>query len=78
MAMHFGETENGEQYPMLNVFRRDGDVISHVWGSELLYAPKEDGQDERHVDFLWPLWNVLDTTPGGRGRDWYPALSYDH
>jgi predicted dithiol-disulfide oxidoreductase (DUF899 family) len=22
------------------------------------------------------LWNVLDTTPEGRGTDWYPKLSY--
>jgi hypothetical protein len=22
------------------------------------------------------LWNVLDLTPGGRGTDWYPKLSY--
>jgi hypothetical protein len=21
-----------------------------------------------------PLWTVLDMTPGGRGRDWYPKL----
>ncbi len=23
---------------------------------------------------LWPLWNVLDLTPEGRGKDWYPKL----
>ena len=23
-----------------------------------------------------PLWTVLDTTPEGRGKDWYPILSY--
>jgi predicted dithiol-disulfide oxidoreductase (DUF899 family) len=26
------------------------------------------------VDLLWPLWNVLDLTPKGRGTDWYPRL----
>ena len=25
---------------------------------------------------LAPLWNVLDTTPEGRGTDWYPKLNY--
>ncbi|MHB2020084.1 MAG: hypothetical protein ACYCW6_24365 [Candidatus Xenobia bacterium] len=30
----------------------------------------------RHVDLLWPLWNVLDLTPEGRGKSWYPALEY--
>ena len=24
-----------------------------------------------------PLWNLLDTTPEGRGRNWYLKLSYD-
>ncbi len=32
---YFGETTNGDQYPMLSVFRRDGSGIRHVWGSEL-------------------------------------------
>jgi predicted dithiol-disulfide oxidoreductase (DUF899 family) len=25
---------------------------------------------------MWPLWNLLDLTPDGRGADWYPRLSY--
>ena len=24
----------------------------------------------------WPLWNALDLTPEGRGKDWYPKLDY--
>jgi hypothetical protein len=43
----------------------------------LLYAPTEPGQNPRHVDSLWPLWNVFDLTPEGRGTDWYPKHSYD-
>ncbi len=31
---------------------------------------------ERHVDLIWPLLNLLDFTPEGRGADWYPKLSY--
>ena len=27
----------------------------------------------RHLDMIWPLWNVLDMTPTGRGQ-WYPEL----
>jgi predicted dithiol-disulfide oxidoreductase (DUF899 family) len=69
---YFGETADGDQYPMANVFvRRDGS-IHHSWGTEMLYA-KLDG-DPRHMDLMWPLWNVLDTTPEGRG-DWYPPLN---
>ena len=67
----------GQQLPMLNVFRRDGDEIRHFWGSELLYAEPEPGQDPRHADTIDALWNLFDFTPEGRGTDWYPALSYD-
>jgi len=24
-----------------------------------------------------PLWIILDTTPEGRGSDWYPKLEYE-
>jgi predicted dithiol-disulfide oxidoreductase (DUF899 family) len=30
----------------------------------------------RHVDMIWPLWNLFDFTPEGRGTSWYPKLSY--
>ncbi len=32
--------------------------------------------DRSHSDMMWPLWNVLDLTPEGRGESWYPALEY--
>jgi predicted dithiol-disulfide oxidoreductase (DUF899 family) len=70
-----GETD-GMQQPMLNVFHRDGNVIRHFWGSELLYAPAEPGQDMRHVGTIEPVWNIFDFTPEGRGTDWDEQLSY--
>jgi predicted dithiol-disulfide oxidoreductase (DUF899 family) len=70
------ETEDGDQMPMLNVFHRDGDTIRHFWGSELLYAPRDPGQDPRHVGSLEPLWNFFDLTPEGRPSDWEEQLSY--
>ena len=73
---YHGETADGAQMPMMNVFQRDGEVIRHFWGSELLYAPSEPSQDPRHGDTLEPLWNLFDLTPEGRGTDWYPELSY--
>ena len=73
---YFGETAEGAQMPMLNVFRRDSEAIRHFWGSELLYAPTEPGQDQRHTDSIDPQWNLFDFTPEGRGTDWYPELSY--
>jgi predicted dithiol-disulfide oxidoreductase (DUF899 family) len=64
------------QTPIATVFvRRDGKV-RHFWSSELLFVPTDPGQDMRHVDFMWPLWLVLDRTPEGRGKDWRPALDY--
>src|SRR6266550_3636780 len=62
---YLGETPEGDQRPMLNVFHRDGDVIRHFWGSEMFYAPTEPGQDPRHVGTLEPLWNFFDLTPEG-------------
>jgi predicted dithiol-disulfide oxidoreductase (DUF899 family) len=73
---YLGEASNGQQQPMMNVFRREGDVIRHFWGSELLYAPTDPAQDPRHGDTIDPLWNLFDYTPEGRGTDWYPALDY--
>ena len=73
---YHGEDAEGRQWPMLNVFQKSGNKISHTWGSELLDAKEEPGQNARHVDLMWPLWNVLDFTPEGRGKDWYPKLKY--
>lgn len=73
---YHGETSAGAQRPMLNVFVKRGGKIYHTWGSELAYTPIDKGQDPRHVDFMWPLWNVFDVTPDGRGKDWRPQLSY--
>jgi predicted dithiol-disulfide oxidoreductase (DUF899 family) len=73
---YHGETGDGSQMPMMNVFRRDGGTVRHFWGSELLYAPAEPGQDPRHGDTIDPLWNLFDLTPDGRGTDWYPDFSY--
>ena len=71
-----GEEQDGSQLPSLNVFvRRDG-KIHHFYHTELLFAPSDPGQDQRHVDLIWPLWNLFDYTPEGRGEKWYPKLSY--
>jgi predicted dithiol-disulfide oxidoreductase (DUF899 family) len=73
---YLGETAEGSQRPMLNVFHRDGGVIRHFWGSELFYAPTDPGQDPRHVGTLEPVWNLFDLTRGGRPTDWDEQLSY--
>ena len=70
--------KTGEEWdmPMLNVFQRNGNVINHFWGSEILFMPAEPGQEYRHNDALDSLWNMLDLTPEGRG-DFQPQLSYE-
>ncbi len=73
---YFGETAEGHQRPMLNVFHREQQQIRHFWGSELLYAPTEPGQDPRHVGTIEPLWNLFDLIPDGRGTDWDEQLAY--
>ncbi len=75
-ADYHGETPEGEQYPALNVFARRNGRIHHFYNSELLYAESNLGEDPRHVDLIWPLWNLFDLTPEGRGTDWHPRLVY--
>jgi predicted dithiol-disulfide oxidoreductase (DUF899 family) len=71
------ETPDGAQFAMATVFARRDGKIHHFWSSELFLVPSEPGQDPRHVDFMWPLWSVLDRTPEGRGTDWWPELDYE-
>ena len=73
---YHGENEKGDQIPALNIFARRNGRIYHFYSTELLYAPADPGQDRRHVDSIWPLWNVFDLTPEGRGDKWYPKLTY--
>jgi predicted dithiol-disulfide oxidoreductase (DUF899 family) len=70
--------KDGEDWdePMLNVFRRDGGTVRHFWGSELVFAPDEPGQDHRGLDFADPVWGLLDTTPEGRGETFFPKVAY--
>lgn len=71
---YFSEIDN-RQLPMANVFRRHGGRIEHFWGSELMSSSIDGTGDPRHVDLIWPLWNILDMTASGRA-DWYPSLEY--
>jgi predicted dithiol-disulfide oxidoreductase (DUF899 family) len=74
---YLAEGADGAQWPILNVFARDGDEVRHFWASELMDAPRDPGQEPRHVDFIWPIWQLLDVTPAGRGTDWSLQREYD-
>jgi predicted dithiol-disulfide oxidoreductase (DUF899 family) len=73
---YHGETADGGQMPSLNVFVRKGGKIQHFYNTELVFLAGDRGQNQRHIDMAWPLWNLLDFTPEGRGTDWFPKLSY--
>ncbi len=73
---YHADAADGSQNPILNVFvKRDG-TVHHSYATELFFVKTEPGQNPRHVDSIWPLWNLFDLTPEGRGGDWYPRLSY--
>lgn len=76
-ARDYGGEVDGQQMPILNVFRRDGDAIRHFWASELLSAPADPDQDSRHVGTIESSWNIFDLMPEGRGKDWQEQLEYD-
>jgi predicted dithiol-disulfide oxidoreductase (DUF899 family) len=73
---YHGENPKEDQLPSLNIFTRRNGKIHHFYSTELLFAPQEKGQDGRHGDLIWPLWNLFDFTPEGRGTNWYPKLEY--
>jgi len=70
------ETGADGDHPALNVFVREGGTIRHFWGGEMGAETADPGQDPRGAPDLMPIWNLLDLTPGGRGANWYPKLSY--
>jgi predicted dithiol-disulfide oxidoreductase (DUF899 family) len=73
---YHGETPEGAQLPMLNVFVRRKGKVHHSYATELQFLPPDKGQNQRHIDMLWPLWNLLDLSPEGRGESWFPSLTY--
>ncbi len=71
---YFAETPEGVQLPAINVYTRKDGSIHHFYNAEMLYV-KRSGHP-RHADRMWPIWNILDITPEGRGTDWHPKLDY--
>ena len=70
---YHGETPEGEQLPVLNVFSRDDDGIHHHWTSEMTFK----NGDTSSLDPVWPIFGILDLTREGRGDvSAYPNLQY--
>ena len=66
-----------DDMPAYNVFTRRDGSIRHFWSSEGGPETADPGQDPHDAPDMSPLWTILDTTPEGRGTDWYPKLQYD-
>jgi predicted dithiol-disulfide oxidoreductase (DUF899 family) len=69
-------TPDGDEYPALVVYHRDGTRVRLFWAAEITGEMADPGQDPRLAPDLAPLWNILDLTPAGRDPHWYPKLSY--
>jgi predicted dithiol-disulfide oxidoreductase (DUF899 family) len=76
-ADYHGEKPDGSQMPVLSFFTRRDGTIRHFWSTELLFGKADPGQHDRHVDRIWPMWNLFDMTPDGRGEQTHPKLEYD-
>jgi predicted dithiol-disulfide oxidoreductase (DUF899 family) len=73
---YFAEDEKGAQGSTLNVFVRHDGLTRHIFSTELNLVSADRNQNHRHVDSIWPVWNVFDFTPEGRGTDWFPRLDH--
>ena len=62
--------------PAFNVFTRRDGAIRHFWAGEMGAKTADPGEDPRGAPDLMPLWTILDSTPEGRGAQWYPQLEY--
>ena len=74
---YFGVLPDGSEIPAFNVFTRRDGTIRHFWSAEMTASTADPGQDPRGAPDPAPLWMVLDSTPEGRGANWYPKLDYD-
>jgi predicted dithiol-disulfide oxidoreductase (DUF899 family) len=67
------EDREGNQDSEISVFTRDADgTLRHFYSSHPKLAPDVN---ERGLDLVWSLWNLLDLTPQGR-PNWYAKLDY--
>jgi predicted dithiol-disulfide oxidoreductase (DUF899 family) len=66
----------GEDDAAFTVFTRQDGVVRRFWSSEMAIVTADPGQDPRGAPDPAPIWNILDSTPEGRGADWHPKLDY--
>ena len=74
---YHAESPEGAQLPVMTVFHRQGNEVRHFWTSEMVFAPSDPGQDQRHNGPIEQLWNIFDLTPDGRPTEWHEQFNYD-
>lgn len=62
--------------PAYTVFSRADGTVRHFYSAEGNAQMADPGQNPHNAPDMNPLWILLDTTPEGRGTDWYPKLAY--
>ena len=72
-----GLHDNGEEWPQLDVWTRQGGTVRHFWAAAEMAGTADPGFDAHNTPDHEALWSLLDLTPGGRGTDWYPKLGYN-
>jgi predicted dithiol-disulfide oxidoreductase (DUF899 family) len=75
-AIDYRGLNDGDEGAMVQVWQRDGDKVRLFWAPEGGEETADPGFDPHLAPDPTPLWNVLDWTPEGRGKDWYPRLEY--
>jgi predicted dithiol-disulfide oxidoreductase (DUF899 family) len=61
--------------PAYTIFQKSPDgTVRHFYSAEGGMEVADPGQDPHNAPDMNPLWVLLDTTPEGRGTDWYPRL----
>jgi len=73
---YFGVLPDGSEIPGFNIFSRRDGTIRHFWSGEMTELTADPGQDPRGAPDPGPMWAILDSTPEGRGENWYPKLEY--
>lgn len=68
-------TDEGEGASVV-VWRRDGNEARLFWAAEGGMETADPGFDPSLPTDPTPLWTILDWTPEGRAKDWYPKLNY--
>jgi len=68
--------DKGNDLAAIIVYKRNGDEVRLFYAAEMPFEAADPGEDPRTAPDIAPLWSILDLTPAGRDKDWYPQLSY--